>query len=188
MTPNWFTSLLDRSITVPEGAATGDAEIIIKNGDKTVASGKLKIVDTKPALFTTGSDKRNLAVGMTSTDGVVRRSEHRELQRQPAHDQFRRAWAEYADFARNRTALRLGCAGSNRRPGSRSGVRQPVGHSWSRSGHPEGSDNLARRMNTISLVATSPSSATTQSGATTLAAGEAQSSPRLSRATRFKRR
>jgi uncharacterized protein (TIGR03437 family) len=162
---------------VPEGAATGDAEIIIKNGDKTVASGKLEVVDTRPALFNTGSDKRNLAVGMTSTDGVVGAQSIVNSNGSPRMISPGATWAPNT-LILLATGLRF-ASNVEVKIGDR--VIQPMSVSQSET---PGVDavtvrvpmNLRGGMNTISLSASSPSSATTQSGATTLAAGESQSS------------
>jgi uncharacterized protein (TIGR03437 family) len=162
---------------VPEGATSGDAEIIIKNGEKAVASGKLKIVDTAPALFNTGSDKRNLAVGMTSTDGVVGAQSIVNSNGSPRMISSGAAWAPNT-LTLLATGLRF-ASNVEVRMGDR--VIQPMSVSQSET---PGVDAVTLRvpitltggMNTISLVASGPSSATTQSGATTLAAGEAQSS------------
>jgi uncharacterized protein (TIGR03437 family) len=162
---------------VPEGAASGDAEIIIKNGDKTVASGKLEVVDTRPALFNTGSDKRNLAVGMTSTDGVVGAQSIVNSNGSPRMISSGAAWAPNT-LTLLATGLRFA---SNVQVKMGDRVIEQVSVSQSET---PGVDAVTVRvpmtlrggMNTISLVASGPSSATTQSGATTLAAGEAQSS------------
>jgi uncharacterized protein (TIGR03437 family) len=162
---------------VPEGAASGDAEIIIKNGDKTVASGKLKVVDTAPALFNTGSDKRNLAVGMTSTDGVVGAQSIVNSDGSPRMISSGATWAPNT-LTLLATGLRFA---SNVQVKMGDRVIEPISVSQSET---PGVDAVTLRvpltlpggMNTISLVASGPSSATTQSGATTLAAGEAQSS------------
>jgi len=162
---------------IPEAAASGDAEIIIKNGDKTVASGKLEVVDTRPALFTTGSDKRNLAVGMTSSDGGAGAQSIVNSNGSPRMISSGAPWAPNT-LTLLATGLRF-ASDVQVRIGDR--VVDQV--SVSQSATP-GVDQVTLKvpitlrggMNTISLVATSPSSATTQSGATTLAAGEAQSS------------
>jgi len=162
---------------VPDGAATGDAEIIIKNGEKAVASGKLKIVDTAPALFNTGSDKRNLAVGMTSTDGVVGAQSIVNSNGSPRMISSGAAWAPNT-LTLLATGLRF-ASEVQVRMGDR--IIEPMSVSQSET---PGVDAVTVRvpmtlpggMNTISLVASGPSSATTQSGATTPAAGEAQSS------------
>jgi uncharacterized protein (TIGR03437 family) len=162
---------------VPEGAASGDAEIIIKNGDKTVASGKLEVVDTRPALFNTGSDKRNLAVGMTSTDGAVGAQSIVNSNGTPRMISSGASWAPNT-LTLLATGLRF-ASNVEVRMGDR--VIQPMSVTQSET---PGVDAVTLRvpmtlpggMNTISLVASGPSSATTQSGATTLAAGAAQSS------------
>jgi uncharacterized protein (TIGR03437 family) len=161
---------------VPEGAASGDAEIIIKNGDKKVASGKLKVVDTAPALFNSGSDKRNLAVGMTSTDGVAGAQSIVNSDGSPRMISSGATWAPNT-LTLLATGLRFA---SNVQVKMGDRLIEQVSVSQSET---PGVDAVTVRipmtlrggMNTISLVASGPSSATTQSGATTLAAGEAQS-------------
>src|SRR5687767_2095692 len=49
---------------IPEESALGEAKILIKNGAEEVATGKLEITDASPALFTSNSGDRKLAVGM----------------------------------------------------------------------------------------------------------------------------
>jgi uncharacterized protein (TIGR03437 family) len=162
---------------VPEGAATGDAEITIKNGEKAVASGKLKIVDTKPALFTTGSDNRNLAVGMTSTDGAAGAQSIVNSNGSPRMISYGAPWAPNT-LTLLATGLRF-ASDVQVRIGDRVVDQVSV-----RQSATPGVDEVALKipitltggMNTISLTATSPSSATTQSGATTQSAGQAQSS------------
>jgi len=161
---------------VPEGAESGDAEIIIKNGDKIVASGKLKVVDTAPALFNSVSGERKLAVGMTSTDGVVGAQSIVNTNGSPRMISSGAAWAPNT-LTLLATGLRF-ASNVEVRMGDR--LIQPISVSQSET---PGVDAVTLRvpmmrggMNTISLVASGPSSATTQSGATTLAAGEAQSS------------
>ncbi|HEY9432842.1 MAG TPA: heme-binding protein [Blastocatellia bacterium] len=162
---------------VPEGAAPGDAEIIIKNGEKAVASGKLKIVDTAPALFNSVSGERKLAVGMTSTDGVAGAQSIVDTNGSPRMISSGAAWAPNT-LTLLATGLRFA---SNVQVKMGDRVIESVSVSQSET---PGVDAVTLRipmtlrggMNTISLVASGPSSATTQSSATTLAAGEAQSS------------
>jgi uncharacterized protein (TIGR03437 family) len=162
---------------VPAGATPGDAEIIIKNGENTVASGKFKIVDLAPALFTSGSGPSKLAVGMTSTGGVVGAQSILNSDGSPRMISSGAMWAPNT-LTLLATGLRY-ASDVQVRIGDK--VIEPMSVS---QGTIPGVDEVTLKvpmtlrggMNNISLVASSQSSATTQSGATTQAAGAAQSS------------
>jgi uncharacterized protein (TIGR03437 family) len=50
---------------------TGRAHIVIKNGAEPIANGDVTVVDSSPALFTSGSGDHKLAAGMTGANGAI---------------------------------------------------------------------------------------------------------------------
>jgi uncharacterized protein (TIGR03437 family) len=162
---------------IPDQTALDDATFVIKNGDKAVAEGKVKIVDAKPALFTSGSGDSKLAVGMTNADS----SSPQSLVDQDGKARMIGAGAPWAPTTLSLLATGLRYAESVQvligdqvmQPTSvgpdtvlagvdRVDVRMPM--------------NLRNGMNKLSLVVNTRSSATASSGATTQAAPASQSS------------
>src|SRR6266508_1691682 len=164
------------NFVIPDEMALNDATFVIKDGSKPVAEGKLKIVDAKPALFTSGSTDNKLAVGMTNADS----SSPQSLVDQDGRARMIGAGPPWAPTTLTLLATGLRYAESVQimigdqvmepmfvRPGiapgvDEVGVRMPM--------------NLRNGMNKLSLVANTRSSATATSGATTQAAGASQSS------------
>jgi uncharacterized protein (TIGR03437 family) len=157
---------------INDDMAPGEGNIAIKNGSETVATGKVEIVDSKPALFTSTSGDRKLVAGMTSANGANQSTVN--------PDGSARTISSGALWAPN-TLILLG-----------TGLRyaenvlvmigdQEVVPIFVRASSTQGVDeigvsiptNLRNRTNKVSVVATTKSSAT--SGATTLAAGATQS-------------
>jgi uncharacterized protein (TIGR03437 family) len=164
------------NFVIPDRAETGPAELVIKNGDVTVARGKLEIVDSSPALFTSGSGGSQLAVGTTSANGAG----HQSIVNS---DGSARAISFGALWAPSTLTL----LGTGFRFASDVLVQigdQVVKPTFVGQSDLAGVDkveikiptNLRGGKNTISVVVNSQSSATATSGATTLAAGAAQSS------------
>src|SRR5262245_11564547 len=55
---------------IPDKVPPGAAKVVVKNeAGIIIAEGALDVVDSSPALFSSGSDKSNLAVGMISAGG-----------------------------------------------------------------------------------------------------------------------
>jgi uncharacterized protein (TIGR03437 family) len=55
---------------IPDAAATGLGNVVISKAEEIIAEGKLEIVDSKPALFSGGSGDRKLAVGTIGDNGA----------------------------------------------------------------------------------------------------------------------
>src|SRR5262245_4072458 len=162
---------------IHDEAAPGKGKIVIKNGSETVATGELEIVDSRPALFTSGSGDSKVAVGMTSANGSATQSIVNS-DGSPSMIGPGAPWApttvtllgtgiRYASDVQVRIGDQLVATTfvdpDDNAPGvDRVTFRMPT---MSRAG-----------MKTLSLVVNTRSSATHSSGATTLAAGAAQSS------------
>ena len=163
------------NFVLPDEAAPGPGGLAIMNGSVTVAKGDLKIVDAKPALFTSGSGDTKLAVGTTSANGS-----DLSLVNQDGSARMISAGAPWAPttltllatglrYAESVQVLIAGQAMQAAFVGpdatlagvDRVDVRLPM--------------NLRNGMNKLSLVATTRSSATASAGATTQAAGASQS-------------
>src|SRR5262245_4031301 len=165
------------NFVIPDEMALNDATFVIKDGGKPVAEGKLKIVDAKPALFSSDSGADKLAVGMTNADS----SSPQSLVDKDGKARMIGPGAPWAPTTLTLLATGLRYAESVQimigdqlmQPTfvgpdaalagvDRVDVRMPM--------------NLRNGMNKISLVANTRSSATATSGATTQAAAASQSS------------
>src|SRR5262245_38360242 len=164
------------NFVIPDVMALNDATFVIKNGDKPVAEGKLKIVDAKPALFSSDSDSGKLAVGMTNADSSSPQSlvdkDGKARMIGPGAPWAPTTLTLLATGLRYAESVQVLIAGQLMDTTSvgpdtalagvdRVDVRMPM--------------NLRNGMNKISLVANTRSSATASSSATTQAAGASQS-------------
>jgi uncharacterized protein (TIGR03437 family) len=160
---------------IPDPTALGKARIVIKNDNVTVAEGELTIVESRPALFTSGSGGAKAAVGMTGGNGST--------QSIVATDGSPRMIGPGVPWAPTTVTL----LGTGIRFASSVQVKigdELVTPTYFGPGKAPGIDEVTFRMptmsragmNTLSLVVNTPSSATGSSGATTLAAGAAPSS------------
>ena len=160
---------------IPDPTALGKARIVIKNDNVTVAEGELTIVESRPALFTSGSGGAKAAVGMTSGNGST--------QSIVATDGNPRMIGPGMPWAPTTVTL----LGTGIRFASSVQVKigdELVTPTYFGPGKAPGIDEVTFRMptmsragmNTLSLVANTPSSATGSSGATTQAAGSTPSS------------
>lgn len=162
---------------IPDAAAHGKARIVIKNDNVAVADGELTIAESSPALFTSGAGDSKLAVGMTSANGSAAQSILNS-------DGSPRMVSPSLPWAPTTVTL----LGTGIRYASDVQVRigdQLVSPTFvGPAENTPGVDQVAFKMptmsragmNTLSLIVSTRSSATASSGATTLAAGEAQSS------------
>jgi uncharacterized protein (TIGR03437 family) len=156
---------------IPDEAASGAAKIVINRDDKPIAEGNLEIVDAQPALFSGGAGDRKFAVGTIGDNGVsLVNSNGSQLGIGPG-----------SPLEANTVTL----LGTGLRYASTVLVRvgdqelQPV--SVSPDPNAPGVDRVAVRIpvtaksgtKNISLVVRTRSSATTQSGVSTLAAAAA---------------
>jgi uncharacterized protein (TIGR03437 family) len=161
---------------IQDEAALGKGKIVIMNGSETVATGELEIVDSKPALFTSGSGDSKFAVGTTSANGA-------NAQSIVNPDGSPRLISSGALWAPNTLTL----LGTGIRYASDVRVRigdKEVAPTFVGPDATPGVDRVDFKIpmtlrggtNTISLVANTRSSAAAPSGATTFAAGTAPSS------------
>ena len=161
---------------VPDEAEPGEAQIVVKNGKEIAAKGELKIVDSSPALFTSGSGENKLAVGTTGSNG----SESQSIVNSDGSARMIGSGTPWAPNTITLLATGLRYADSVEvRIGD-----QVVNPTSVRPSRTPGVDEVSFKMPTISrngmnklsLVATPPPSATASLGATTQAAGASQSS------------
>jgi uncharacterized protein (TIGR03437 family) len=165
------------NFVISDEAAPGPGDIVIMNGSVTVAKGELKIVDAKPALFTSGSSDTKLAVGMTSANGYTPQS----LVNTDGSPSMVGPGALWAPTSVTLLGTGIRYASSVQvRIGDQLVEPTFVGQDDSAPGVDKVTFRMPRMsrggMNTLSLVVNTRSSATASSGATTQAAGAAQSS------------
>jgi uncharacterized protein (TIGR03437 family) len=162
---------------IPDNVAEGPAQIVIKDGDVIVAKGELKIVDSNPALFTSGSSDKKLAVGMIKTNGMDPES----IVNSDGSARMLGAGAPWAPNTLTLLATGLRYAENVR---IRIGDQTEIEPTSVRPGRTPGVDevtlmlpmNMRNGMNKLSLVASTRSSAAATSGATNQAADASQSS------------
>jgi len=165
------------NFVIPDEMALNDATFVIKDGSKPVAEGKLKIVDAKPALFTSGSTDNKLAVGMTNADS----SSPQSLVDQDGRARMIGAGPPWAPTTLTLLATGLRYAESVQIMIGEQ-LMQPtfVGPDTALAGvdrvDVKMPMNLRGGMNKLSLVVNTRSSATATSGATTQAAAASESS------------
>src|SRR5262245_17878896 len=162
------------NFVIHDEAKPGKGKIVIKNGSAIVATGEMEIVDSMPALFTSNSGKRQLAVGMTSANGASLSTVNPDGSARMIS--FGPVWAPNTlillgtgmRYAEN-VLVKIGdqeMAPTFVRPGITPGVDE-IGLNIP--------TNLRNMTNKVSVVATTTSAATAPSGATTSAAGATQS-------------
>jgi uncharacterized protein (TIGR03437 family) len=161
---------------IPEVAALGKAEVVIMNDDNAIATGDVEISDSSPALFAAGSGESKLAVGMTGASGNNGVSTVNP-------DGSARGIRPGSPFSPNTltllgTGLRF-ATDVQVRIGDKVVTPVYVGPQADAPGVDRVEFNVpvtaTSGMNTISLVTSSKSSATTQSSAATLSSATTQS-------------